>query len=97
MERGVMSRTLIPELAVGTVALGIFNYLYPSVQAVQYAAYMGASPDMNLSMIAACFVVTLGAYALIAVYMFAIVGERCIFAIWKRYERYAKRQRREYL
>jgi xanthine/uracil permease len=91
-----MTRTLIPEAIVGSVACVIFWYLFPVIVTAQYTLTQVPN-EQNMSLIIASIMLALGAYALIAVYCYAAIVERIGYFCYESIKSYLEYRRREYL
>ena len=87
-----MTRTLITEVIVGSMATLVLWYVFPAV------SYAQAQPQAgDLPLILSTLMVALGAYALIAIYCFATIAERVVCLTYDVATAYIKKQRSGYL
>ena len=88
-----MTRTLLPEAAVGSMALVVVLYLLPVVT----NANMVGAGEVTIQLVIAILTLTLGAYILIATYCFATMLEQFMIILHDSVRAYIAKRRREYL
>jgi hypothetical protein len=78
-----MTRTYIPELLVGTIALWVFAWLFPSAYAIQQYVMPTAQNDPAMQLAVANGVLLLAIFLLVGVYCYSIIIEQIILHIGK--------------
>ena len=92
-----MSRTLLPEMGVGTVSLVLVCYLFPSLMHAQSTLSRTLPIDTNMSLIISSFILTMGVYLLLGIYCYGVIIERVGFFFYESIQSYLEYRRREYL